>query len=104
MLTIFIGFDFSSTASLGAFSKPQHTQIASMNRVDVIAKGIEGQIQETIGKITDNPQDQMIGKAKQIEGQMINSANDLRDNLDFQAESKRIDKEIENKIQDLVHK
>jgi uncharacterized protein YjbJ (UPF0337 family) len=103
MLIIFIGFDLGSTASLAAFSQSPQIQIAFMNRADAMAKDIEGRVQETIGKMTDNPQDQIIGKAKQVESQLLNSANDLRDNIDFQAKAKDIEKKIEHKVQSQVY-
>lgn len=103
MLTIIPSSDVGSTASLGVFSSPSQTQIAFMSRSDAIAKNIEGRVQETIGNITDNNQDKIIGKAKQVESQLFTSANDLRDDMDFQTKSENLEKEIANKIQNLVN-
>jgi uncharacterized protein YjbJ (UPF0337 family) len=103
MLTIVIGFDLGSSASFGVFPGSPQAQVAFMSRTDAMAKGFEGQIQETVGKITDDPQQEMAGKAKQVEGQLINSANDLRDDIDFQKRSEDIQKAIEDKTDNLIH-
>ncbi|GAB4210784.1 MAG: hypothetical protein OHK0012_01990 [Synechococcales cyanobacterium] len=55
--------------------------IASSNRVKAISKDLEGKVQETYGNVTDSLPDQVMGKTKQIESQMLNKVEDLNDQL-----------------------
>ncbi len=55
------------------------TQIATMNRVEAIGKDIEGKAQETMGKITGNKEDQVMGKVKQAESKVRNTVEDVKD-------------------------
>jgi uncharacterized protein YjbJ (UPF0337 family) len=50
-------------------------------RAKAVSKNIEGKTQEAIGKITDNPKDQIIGKAKQVESQGRNTVEDVKDKV-----------------------
>jgi uncharacterized protein YjbJ (UPF0337 family) len=43
------------------------------------AKNIEGKVQETVGNITGDPQDQAEGKAKQAEAQVRQSVENVKD-------------------------
>lgn len=86
MLAINIAFDFGSTDSWAATSLPQlisqpQTPIVAMNRVEAMTKNIEGKAQEAIGNVTGDPKNQMMGKAKQVESQAKNAAEDVKDNL-----------------------
>ena len=54
------------------------TQIATMNRVEAIGKDIEGKAQETMGKITGNKEDQVMGKVKQAESKVRNTVEDVK--------------------------
>jgi len=54
------------------------TQIATMNRVAAIGKDIEGKAQETMGKITGNQEDQVMGKVKQAESKVRNTVEDVK--------------------------
>jgi len=54
------------------------TQIATMNRVEAIGKDIEGKAQETMGKITGNQEDQVMGKVKQAESKVRNTVEDVK--------------------------
>ena len=49
------------------------------NRVDAAAKNIEGKIQETVGEITGNPEEQVEGKAKQAEAKAQNTVENVKD-------------------------
>jgi len=40
-------------------------------KVEGVTKEIEGKVQETYGKITGNQKDQMMGKVKQVQGEVI---------------------------------
>ena len=78
MLAITIAFDFGTTNSWAATLPTQsQTQIASMNRAKAVTKNIEGKAQEAIGNMTGDPKDQMMGKAKQVESQARNAAEDI---------------------------
>jgi uncharacterized protein YjbJ (UPF0337 family) len=61
---------------------------------------LEGKTQETMGNITGNRKDQMMGKAKQFEGQVRNSAEDLKDNMELTGRTKAVSKNIEGKAQE----
>jgi len=80
MLAITIAFDFGTTNSWAATLPTQsQTQIASMNRAKAVTKNIEGKAQEAIGNMTGDPKDQMMGKAKQVESQARNAAEDIKE-------------------------
>ena len=103
-----IAFSFASENSWAAtsltlrLSQPQ-TQIATiMNRVEAVTKNIEGKTQEAIGNITGNPKDQAMGKAKQIQSQVLNVAEDTKDNMNLQGRAKAITKNVEGKVQEAV--
>jgi uncharacterized protein YjbJ (UPF0337 family) len=86
MLAITIGFDFGHATSWAATpltelsSEPQ-IKIATMNRVEAFTKNVEGKTQEAIGNITGNRNDQVAGKAKQVESQARNVLEDVKDNV-----------------------
>jgi len=45
------------------------------------AKNIEGKLQETVGNVTGDPQDQAEGKAKQAEARIRHSVEDVKDEV-----------------------
>jgi uncharacterized protein YjbJ (UPF0337 family) len=47
-------------------------------RAKAVAKNVEGKLQEAAGNITGNRKDRMMGKAKQVESQARNTAEDLK--------------------------
>ncbi|RUT01224.1 hypothetical protein DSM106972_067750 [Dulcicalothrix desertica PCC 7102] len=51
------------------------------NRVEAVAKNIEGKIQEVVGEVTGNPNDKAEGKAKQAEAQVRHIAENLKDEV-----------------------
>lgn len=97
MLAITIAFDFGTTSSWAA-TLP--TQIATMNRVEAMTKNIEGKAQEAIGNITGDPKDQMMGKAKQVESQARNAAEDMKDKMKLKGRAKAVTKNLEGKAQE----
>ncbi len=97
MLAITIGFDFRTTNGW-AIASP--IEIATMNQVKALNKNIEGKTQETLGKITGDPKDQMMGKAKQVEGQVRNTAEDVKDAMKLKGRTKAVTKNIEGKVQE----
>lgn len=101
MLAIIIVFDFGTTSSWAA-TLP--TQIATMNRAEAMTKNIEGKAQEAIGNITGDPKDQIMGKAKQVESQARNTAEDLKDKMKLKGRTKAVTKNIEGKSQEAIGK
>ena len=100
-----IAFSFSSeqswaTVPLNSLIGQQPVQIANSNLAKAMTKDLEGKTQETMGNITGNRKDQMIGKAKQGEGQFRNSVEDLKDNTKLTGRSKAISKNVEGKFQE----
>lgn len=51
------------------------------NRVEAVAKNIEGKIQEAVGEVTGNPEDKAQGKAKQAEAQVRHTAENIKDEV-----------------------
>lgn len=95
MLAVTIAFDFGTAASWAATSRPQlvsspQTQLATMNRVEAIAKNLEGKAQEAIGNMTGDPQDQMMGKAKQAESQVRHTAENVTETLEPKETAKSV--------------
>lgn len=51
------------------------------NRVEAVAKNIEGKIQEAVGEVTGNPNDKAEGQAKQAEAQVRHTAENIKDEV-----------------------
>jgi uncharacterized protein YjbJ (UPF0337 family) len=105
ILVTAIAFSFGSeeswaTVPLTQLIHQQPIQIANMNRAKAMTKDLEGKTQETMGNITGNRKDQIMGKAKQVEGKVRNSAEDLKDNMKLKGRTKAISKNIEGKAQE----
>ncbi|MEG4942318.1 CsbD family protein [Microcoleus sp. F4-D5] len=49
------------------------------NRVEAIAKNVEGKIQEAVSEVTGNQKDKLEGQAKQEEASAIHLKEDLKD-------------------------
>jgi len=90
LLAIVIVFGFSSGDSWAITSTQFVTQpqirIATVyqdepliNRAQAAQKDVEGQVQEAIGKVTGNRKDQVMGRAKQVESQVMNAIEDVKD-------------------------
>lgn len=50
-------------------------------RAKATAKNIEGKLQEAVGNITGNPQDQAEGQAKQAESQVRHTIENVKDEI-----------------------
>ncbi len=50
-------------------------------RAKAAAKNVEGKAQEIVGEITGNHKDQVEGKAKQMEAQVRNKTEDVKDEV-----------------------
>jgi uncharacterized protein YjbJ (UPF0337 family) len=109
VLATTITFGFGSASSLAAtslaqdISKPQ-AQIATMNRAEAMTKNIEGKAQEAIGNMTGDSKDKMMGKAKQVESQARNAAEDMKDKMKLKGRAKAVTKNIEGKVQEVKGK
>jgi uncharacterized protein YjbJ (UPF0337 family) len=105
ILAIAIAFDFghentwAKTLDIQIIN-PSPYSIATMNRAEAMTKNLEGKAQETLGNITGDPKDQIMGKAKQLESQARNKAEDIKDKAKLNGRQKAISKNIEGKIQE----
>jgi uncharacterized protein YjbJ (UPF0337 family) len=50
-------------------------------RAKATAKNVEGKVQDAVGNITGDPQDQAEGKTKQVEAEARHAKEDVKDNL-----------------------
>ena len=50
-------------------------------RVKATAKNVEGKVQEAIGEVTGDPQDQVEGRTKQVEAETEHAKEDVKDSL-----------------------
>ncbi len=51
------------------------------DKAKAAAKSVEGKVQDTFGRLTDSPEDQLAGKAKQAEAEVQNAAGDVKDKV-----------------------
>lgn len=103
MLVATVVFNFGTTRAWAAtLSAPlaSQTQLATMNRAEAMAKNLEGQAQEAMGNITGDSQDKIMGKAKQVESQIRNAAEDMKDEIQLSDRAKAVAKNVEGKIQE----
>lgn len=49
------------------------------NKAKATAKNVEGKVQDAVGDLTDNPEAQVEGKAKQAEAKARHAAEDVKD-------------------------
>jgi uncharacterized protein YjbJ (UPF0337 family) len=77
-------------------------QLVMANRVETMAKDLEGKAQEAMGNVTGDPKDQIMGKAKQAESQVRNAAEDLKDQVQLKGRAKAVTKNLEGKAQEAV--
>ncbi len=83
---------------------PAQAQILATHRVEAMTKDFQGKAQETIGNITGNPKDQMMGKAKQVESKANNAVEDLKGKMQLNVRTKAMTKNVEGKIQEATGK
>ncbi len=57
------------------------------DRVKATAKNIEGKVQEVIGNVTGDPQDQAEGQAKQAEAKIRHTVENVKDEVKKQLTS-----------------
>ncbi|BAW95236.1 CsbD-like protein [[Synechococcus] sp. NIES-970] len=102
---LFLNFgyaDNAASASTLTAVNPALMQSISMNRMDAMGKQIEGKTQEVMGNITGDPKDQLMGKAKQVESQVRNTVEDVKDSMMSGNRAKAIQKNIEGKTQESI--
>ncbi|MGY6528653.1 MAG: CsbD family protein [Cyanobacterium sp.] len=108
VLVIFVGVGLFPSQSAVATTLTESTNQSSveiaMNRGDAINKNIEGKVQELKGKISDSPQDQIAGKAKQAQADVMNAGQDIKDNAGLSGRAKAAAKDSEGKAQELKGK
>ncbi len=107
MFMLTLGFDFGKTntwawAVTSDSSLNVHTQplLANMNRAKAAAKDLEGKIQEAAGNISGNPQDQLMGKAKQAESQARNMVENVKEQIKPSGRTQAFGKNIEGHLQE----
>jgi uncharacterized protein YjbJ (UPF0337 family) len=66
-----------------------------------MSKDMEGKTQEAIGNLTGDPKNQMMGKAKQVQSQAMNAAEDLKDSTELKGRTKAVAKNLEGKAQEM---
>jgi uncharacterized protein YjbJ (UPF0337 family) len=92
VLVIFVSVGLLPSQSAIAATFTQSTNQSSieiaMNRADAIGKNIEGKAQEFKGNITGDPQDQIMGKAKQAQSNAINIGEDIKDKVESSGRAK----------------
>ena len=111
LLTIVTAFGFGSTSwaaplSVSPMSTSQGQLVAlfGWGKAKANTKQIEGKAQEALGNVTGDPKDQVMGKAKQVEGQMRGAAADLKDQVQLEGRAKAITKNIEGNAQEAMGK
>ncbi len=82
--TITFGFgspdSWAATSPTQLISQPQN-QMVAMNQAEATIKNIEGKAQETMGNITGNRKDQIVGKAKQVESKASTEVEKTKDKV-----------------------
>ncbi len=79
-----------------------HTAIATMGKVKATAKDLEGKTQEAIGNVMGDTQNQIAGKAKQVEADVRNAAEDIRGKVKLPERVNAATKNIEGKTQEAI--
>lgn len=51
------------------------------NRAKAAAKNVEGKLEEAVGDLTDNREAKSKGKAKQVEANIRNASEDVKDEI-----------------------
>lgn len=105
ILIITITFSFGTqdswaTMPLNQLMNPSSPQLAMFNRAKAMSKDIEGKTQEAYGNLTGDPKNQMMGKAKQLEGQARNAVEDIKDKTQLTGRTKAVVKNLEGKAQE----
>lgn len=105
MFMLTLGFDFGTTntwawAGTNDLSLNPQPLLANVNRSKATAKNLEGKIQEAAGNVSGNPQDQLMGKAKQAESQARNIVENVKDQVKPSGRTQAFSKNIEGHLQE----
>jgi uncharacterized protein YjbJ (UPF0337 family) len=73
-----------------------------MERVKAVAKELEGKTQEAIGNVMGDAKNQIAGKAKQVEANVRNAIEDVKDNVKLPERLKANAKNLEGKTQEAI--
>ncbi|NMG60768.1 CsbD family protein [Geitlerinema sp. P-1104] len=73
-------------AAVSANIAPNQIAWGFGNDAEADVKEAEGKVQESVGNVTGDPGDQLMGKAKQVEGQVRNAAEDVQDRIKERAD------------------
>jgi uncharacterized protein YjbJ (UPF0337 family) len=92
----------ASTLSVSSINPPSNQIAWGWGNAKAAGKDLEGKTQEAIGNITGDPKDQFMGKAKQVESQARNKAEDIKDSMSLKGRSKAVAKNIEGKTQEAI--
>jgi len=57
------------------------TNGGSGDKAKAASKNVEGKVQDTFGRLTDSPEDQLAGKAKQAEANVQNTVGDVKNKV-----------------------
>lgn len=100
---ILISFDVTSVwAKNLSFTFVIQPQLAVTNRIQAVTRDFEGKAQEELGIVTNNPKDQMMGIAKQIEGQILDVTEDIKDQIQPRDSITGVIKDLEGKTQEAI--
>ena len=104
--TFGFGLDHSwaQASTMQLLGKPPIQVATTMNRVQAITKDLEGKAQEAIGNMTGDPKNQIMGKAKQVEGRVLQNVEDVRDKTRLKQMTKTVTKSLKNDLQDMKRK
>lgn len=101
-----IALDFSGLV-------PHEYQVAGLfdslfNRGESMGKKLEGQIQEQKGKLTDDPGEEIMGKTKQLEGEAMETVEELKKSLekassDASKNLKNLGQETEKALEEITN-
>jgi uncharacterized protein YjbJ (UPF0337 family) len=103
--TLVFGFAVEKSWAANSFTQMldfPHTPIATMERVKMASKELEGKTQEAIGNVMGDAKNQIIGKAKQAETMVRNTAENIKDNVKLPERVKAASKELEGKTQEAI--
>jgi uncharacterized protein YjbJ (UPF0337 family) len=96
-----IPLSFSSPpfSSAGTSQEPV-VALFGWGKANAEVKQVEGAVQETVGNVTGDPKDQMMGQAKQVGGQIQGAAADMEGQMQLQGRAKAVTQNIEGNVQE----
>lgn len=107
-VTSVLGAPNSQTVNTLTLPLSPPMQIATLNPVEAVTKNIEGKAQEVIGNLTSDPQNQRMGKAKQVQSQnrtveaaasqARNAAAEMKDKMQIKEQAKAMTKGLKKSI------